>query len=151
MHRYVKGARSERELLSKFYSLGYSVLRSAGSGVNSLGPDIIAIKDRVCFSFECKAWEKNRLSLDREGYEKLRKWKENTKFPTFVAWRMNNLGWFFIELEELKEGEKDFSITRKKALEIGRKLEGLGVMPPVEIQSEQVAAGGLGLAAEQAL
>lgn len=129
MHTYVKGARTERELLYTFYDMGYSVLRSAGSGVNSLGPDIIAIKDGTCFSFECKAWEKNRLSIDREGYEKLRKWKDNTKFPTFVAWRMNNMGWYFIELEELKEGGKWFSITRKRTIEIGRRMEHIGMGP----------------------
>ncbi len=127
MHRYIKGARSERELLSRFHSAGYSVLRSAGSGVNSLGPDIIAIKDGICLAFECKAWERNRLSIDYESFAKLRRWKENTKFPTYVAWRMNNKGWYFIELEEMKKGEKDYSITKKRTLEIARGLEGFGI------------------------
>ena len=128
VHTYVKGARSERELLNRFYSHGYSVLRSAGSGVNSLGPDIIAIKDRNCLAFECKAWEKSRLSIDHEGFEKLLRWKENTKFPTYVAWRMNKIGWYFIELEEMKKGEKDYSITKKRTLEIGRDWRRLGVV-----------------------
>ncbi len=127
VHTYVKGARSERELLNRFYSHGYSVLRSAGSGVNSLGPDIIAIKDRNCLAFECKAWEKSRLSIDHEGFDKLLKWKENTKFPTYVAWRMNKIGWYFIELEEMKKGERDYSITKKRTLEIGRDWFKLGV------------------------
>lgn len=142
MHTYVKGARTERELLFTFYSMGYSVLRSAGSGVNSLGPDIIAIKDGTCFSFECKAWEKSRLSLDRGGFEKLRKWKENTKFPTFVAWRMNNMGWYFIELEELKDGGKDFSITRRRAIEIGRRMEHIGMGRKLPSQKQGEAAPG---------
>lgn len=137
MHTYIKGARSERELLNKFYSMGYSVLRSAGSGVNSLGPDIVVIKDGVCIAFECKAWERNRLSLDMDGFEKLRKWKDNTKFPTFVAWRMNNMGWYFIELEELKAGEKDYSITKKKVLEIDRRLEKLNIKQPTIYAAEQ--------------
>jgi Holliday junction resolvase len=139
MHTYVKGARSERELLNRFYSLGYSVMRSAGSGVNSLGPDILAIKDGVCLAFECKAWERNRLSIDMEGFEKIRKWKENTKFPTYVAWRMNNRGWYFIELEEMKKGEKDYSITKKKTLEIGRDWERLGFgHQKIEVATETI-------------
>ena len=132
MHTYAKGARSERELLNRFHEAGYSVLRSAGSGVNSLGPDILVLKDGICLAFECKAWERNRLSIDFEGFEKLRKWKDNTRFPTYVAWRMNGMGWFFIELEEMKKGEKDYSITRKKTLEIGRKWESLGVAAPLQ-------------------
>ncbi len=123
MQKYLKGARSERELLNRLYSMGYSVMRSAGSGVNSLGPDIIAMKDGVCLAFECKAWEKSRLSLDPEGYAKLAEWERNTRSYTYVAWRMNVRGWFFIRLDELKAGEKDYSITKKKTLEIGRILE----------------------------
>jgi Holliday junction resolvase len=140
MHTYIKGARTERELLNRFYSCGYSVLRSAGSGVSSLCPDIIAIKDGVCLAFECKAWERNRLSIDHEGFEKLRKWKENTKFPTFVAWRMNNVGWYFIELEEMKKGEKDYSITKKRTVEIGRDWDSLGFgLPKLEAFVESKA------------
>ena len=143
VHTYVKGARSERELLNRFYSHGYSVLRSAGSGVNSLGPDIIAIKDRNCLAFECKAWEKSRLSIDHEGFEKLLKWKENTKFPTYVAWRMNKIGWYFIELEEMKKGEKDYSITKKKTLEIGRDWMKLGIACEKEVSGSGEKQNGL--------
>ena len=122
MYRYGKGARYERELLNKLYDQGYSVMRGAGSGVNSLGPDIIAIKNGVCLSFECKAWDRNRVCLDLEGYEKLHKWQENTGFPAYLAWRMSGKGWFFIKLDELKQGEKDYSITRIRAMEINRQL-----------------------------
>lgn len=125
MHRYLKGARCERELLNIFHGMGYSVIRSAGSGVNSLSPDVIAIKDGDCMAFECKAWERNRLSIDREGYRKLLDWEKNTRFPTYVGWRMNGKGWHFIKLEELKEGATDYSITKNKTLEIGRTLEAI--------------------------
>ena len=118
--------------MNRFYGLGYSVLRSAGSGVNALGPDIIAIKDKICLSFECKAWEKNRLSIDHEAYAKLYEWEQNTKFPTYIAWRMNGKGWFFIKLDELKHGEKDHSITKIKTLEINR------VFDDVLIKKEQL-------------
>ena len=123
LHRYMKGARSERELLNRLYGQGWSVLRSAGSGVNALGPDIIAVKDRFMLAFECKAWEKNRLSIDPEAYAKLRQWHDNTKFPTYIAWRMNGKGWFFVTLDELKHGEKDHSITKIRTLEINRLFE----------------------------
>ena len=52
MNRYSKGARGERELLGRFHELGYSVMRSAGYGVNSISPDIVAIKKGRGFAFE---------------------------------------------------------------------------------------------------
>ncbi len=125
MHRYMKGARSERELLNVFYGKGYSVIRSAGSGVNALGPDIIALKDREAFCIECKAWDKGSLSLDYDQFEKLLEWEKNTSFPTFVAWRMSGEGWYFIKLEEFKKCEKSYTVTMRKTKEIGRRLEAI--------------------------
>ena len=122
MQRYIKGARSERELLSKFYDLGYSVVRAAGSGVNALGPDIIAMRRGVSFSIECKAWDRGSLSLEPEQYMKLVEWEENTDSRTFVAWKIKNRGWYFIRLSEFEKGESNYNVTMKRVFEINRDL-----------------------------
>ena len=95
--RYSKGARGERELLNYLYSKAYSVVRSAGSGVNSISPDIIAIKHGKGLAFECKAWDRSSLSIEPEKFDVLCEWERNTCMDTFVAWRMNGQGWFFIK------------------------------------------------------
>ena len=135
VQRYVKGARYERELINILYSMGYSVIRSAGSGVSSLSPDILAIRDGVCLSIECKAWENGSLSLDDDGYGKLRAWEGNTKSQTFIGWRMNGKGWYFIRLEEFSKAVKNWNITRKRTIEINRKLEDVIA---VSMQSRQL-------------
>jgi Holliday junction resolvase len=121
--RYTKGARGERELLNEFYMRKYSVMRSAGSGVNSISPDIIALKGGKGFAFECKAWDNTSLSIEPDKYEVLREWEKNTGLDTFIAWRMNGKGWFFIRLSELKLAEKNYTVTRKTAMEISRTLD----------------------------
>lgn len=123
MARYDKGARSERELLNTLSQMGFSVLRSAGSGVNALSPDLIAIRKGRAIAIECKAWNKGSISLDPMQYDKLVEWKANTEFPTFVAWRMNGEGWYFIEIEEFTRARANWNITRKKVVGINRKLE----------------------------
>lgn len=123
MQRYIKGARSERELLGKFHEQGYSVLRSAGSGVSSLGPDIIAIKDGVCLSFECKAWDRGSLSLDPESFDKLLRWERNTASHTFVAWRIRKMGWLFIKTGEFSKAERNYNVTMRRAMEINRGID----------------------------
>src|SRR5271154_946641 len=123
VHRYVKGARSERELLDKFYKLGYSVVRAAGSGVNALGPDIMALKGDVCFAIECKAWDRGSLSLDPEQYMKLIEWENNNTSRTYVAWKISHKGWYFIKLSEFTKGEKNYNVTMKRTFEINRVLE----------------------------
>ncbi len=123
MRRYVKGARSERELLNKFYELGYSVVRAAGSGVNALGPDIIAMKKGACFSIECKAWSRGSLSLEPDQFLKLVEWEKNTDGHTFVAWKVDYKGWYFIRLDEFSKGESNYNVTLKRVLEINRDLK----------------------------
>lgn len=124
MKRYSKGARSERELLMHFYNIDYSVMRAAGSGVNSLSPDIIAIKGDKTFAFECKAWSSNLL-IEPERLESLKTWEKNTQMQTFIAWRINNIGWFFIKLDELSKNGKNYTLTKKQVFKINRKLEAL--------------------------
>ncbi|MEM0087150.1 MAG: hypothetical protein QW774_03315 [Candidatus Micrarchaeaceae archaeon] len=124
MSRYEKGARGERELLEKFRSAGYSVIRSAGSGVNSISPDILVVKKNSGMAFECKAWDKNGLSIDPIKFDSLKDWESNTNFPTYIAWRMNGMGWFFIKLDELTKG-RNYTVTKKRAIEINRRLENL--------------------------
>ncbi len=121
--RYSKGARSERELLHSLHSNGFSVMRGAGSGVNSLSPDLIAIKGGKGFAFECKAWDRESVAIENDRFQGLLDWRNNTGMETFVAWRMNGKGWFFIRLEEMKQNEKSRAISRKVAMEINRGMD----------------------------
>jgi Holliday junction resolvase len=123
IQRYSKGARGERELLNVLYEMGYSVVRAAGSGVNSISPDVIAVRDGKGMVFECKAWDRGSLSIDHEKFESLRLWRDNAMMDTYMAWRMNGEGWYFVKLDEMKKTEKNYTVTKKTAQAIGRKLE----------------------------
>ena len=125
IQRYSKGARGERELLNELYSRGYSVVRAAGSGVNSISPDIIAVKAGRGIVFECKAWDRGSLSIDHEKFESLRQWRDNAGLETFIAWRMNGQGWFFVRLEEMTRNEKSYTVTRKNAIRFSRRLDNI--------------------------
>ena len=135
MLRYVKGAHAERELLNYLYGIGWSVMRSAGSGVNSISPDIIAFKDGKGIAVESKAWEGNGIAIDHEKWGYLKQWETNTRMDTYMAWRMNRLGWYFIKLDEMSKTEKNYRVTKKNALKIGRKLEHVTGAPPLSAPS----------------
>lgn len=125
MRTYSKGARTERELLALLQGHRYSVMRAAGSGVSSVAPDIIAIKEGDGLAFECKAWEKSNVAIEIEKIEMLMEWERNTHMHTFIAWRMNGEGWFFIKLNEMSKAEKNYVITRKNAVAIARRFENI--------------------------
>ena len=126
MTRYSKGARSERELMAYLHDKSFSVVRSAGSGVNPMSPpDIVAIKNGKGLVFECKAWDKDSLSIEPDKIAALEAWERNTGHTAFVAWRMNGNGWFFIRLGEMKRTEKNFTVTRGIATAINRRLDSI--------------------------
>ncbi len=135
VNRYVKGARSERELRDKLHEMGYSVIRSAGSGVDALSPDLIALKNGKAICIECKAWDSGSIALDDEQYVKLLELAKNTSFPTYVAWRMPREGWYFIALEEFTQGKSNWNVTKRKVVAANRRLEDvLPRMGNVEVQ-----------------
>ncbi len=125
MTRYSKGARSERELLNDLHTNGYSVIRSAGSGINTLSPDLVAVKNSKGLAFECKAWDRDSLSIENDRFEGLVQWQKNTGMETFIAWRMNSMGWYFVKLDEMKINNKTKTISKKTTVEINRRLQSI--------------------------
>jgi len=123
--RYAKGARGERELIALFSEKGFSVIRAAGSGVNSLSPDMLVFRKGVQYAFECKAWDSGSLAIQKEKFKALKEWEENTGITTFIAWRISRVGWKFIYLSELEENPKSYTVTMTKALAIDRSLDRL--------------------------
>ncbi len=125
MYRYKKGARNERELIHIFEEKGYSVIRSAGSGVNSVSPDILLFKRGKQYAMECKAWNSDRIAIEHEKFEALSRWEENTGITTLIAWKMPYEGWYFAYLPELDKNEKSYSITKKRMTEINRRIDSI--------------------------
>lgn len=123
--RYGKGSRAERELIDILSKNGFSVIRAAGSGVGNPCPDLLAFRRGLQYGFECKAWDRGSLRLEREQADGLKKWDENTGITMLVAWKIPREGWRFIALSELEEKEKGYTVTRKRAMAINRTIEAL--------------------------
>lgn len=120
---YRKGSRAERELIDHFSAQGFCVIRAAGSGVNSLSPDILVFRRGMQFGIEAKAHEKASLSIDREQFLNLRRWEEISGINCYIGWRRNREPWYFVPLQLFRENEKSFSINWENASGLGRRLE----------------------------
>ncbi len=120
---YRKGSRAERELIDYFSTRGYSVIRAAGSGVNSLSPDLLAFRRGMQYAFESKAIEKNNLNIHREQFTNMQEWERNTGITCYVAWRKKGKQWRFIPLSLFNESEKSFGVSWKNALLVGKELD----------------------------
>lgn len=122
---YRKGARAERELINFFSENGFAVIRAAGSGVNSLSPDLLAFRQGRQYAIECKAWESGSLSFEKEKVASMKKWEEITGITYLIGWRVSREGWFLFPVHLLEEQGKTYTITLAKAKMAGRKPEEL--------------------------
>jgi len=125
MLTYRKGSRAERELIDHFSGKGFCVIRAAGSGVNSLSPDILVFRRGTQFGIEAKAWEKKNLNIDRGQFENLKRWEDVSGINCLIGWRRNREPWYFLPLSLFKENEKTFAINWENARSLGKKLEEL--------------------------
>ena len=120
---YSKGARVERELLGILHGNGYAVVRAAGSGVNAISPDIVAMRAGAGIAIECKAWSSTSIAIPHEKFGLLEMWERNAGMPLFVGWRINGKSWLFIRLSEFRKTEKNYTMTLNIARRINRGLE----------------------------
>jgi len=123
MRCYIKGSGAERELIDYFSSKGFCVIRAAGSGVNSLSPDILVFKRGMQFGIEAKAWEKTNLNIDREQFLNLKKWEDISGINCVVGWRRSREPWYMVPLALFKENAKSFAISWENAKGLGKKLD----------------------------
>ncbi|MEM4348782.1 MAG: Holliday junction resolvase Hjc [Candidatus Anstonellaceae archaeon] len=120
MRNYTKGARAERELVHFFSENGFEVIRAAGSGVNSLSPDLLVFRGPKQYAIECKAWDKPYLSVEKEKVEQMKRWEEKTGITYLIGWRQNREGWVLFPFHLLEEKGKTFTISISKARLIGQ-------------------------------
>lgn len=123
MSLYAKGARSERELMEMLAQRGFSVVRSAGSGVGHSAPDILAFRRGIAYAFECKAWSGNRITISKEKFVQLKGWEDNTGINVLIGWRIARQGWRFFYLSELQESGENYAMKLEHALKAGKTLE----------------------------
>lgn len=123
MRCYSKGSRAERELIDHFSSKGFCVIRAAGSGVNSLSPDILVFRRGIYLGIEAKAWEKENLNIDREQFLNLTKWEDTSGINCVIGWRRNRQPWYLVPLAIFKENKKSFAINWNNAKALGKTLE----------------------------
>jgi Holliday junction resolvase len=122
---YAKGSRAERELISFFSEHGFEVIRAAGSGVNSMSPDLLAFRQGKQYAIECKAWDRGSLSFEKEKVEHMKKWEEVTGITYLIGWRVSRDGWYLFPVHMLSERGKSYTMALSAAKLAGRKPEEL--------------------------
>ncbi len=112
---YNKGYAFERSLRAKLNDRGFYVVRTAGSGVDGLSPDLIVLSTTRKFAIECKAIESAYLAIGVPKMERMMDWERVTGMPVFVAWKHNRKQPVFVPLSMFQKCEKNYTLRAEDA------------------------------------
>lgn len=119
-----KGSNAERELVKIFTEHGWRALRAAGSGVNDDSPcDLIIGKmGKKGYAIEAKSSRKNSIYISREQIDDFLRFSHMIGLKPVIALKFSYEGWLFISPEILKDSGKAWAVSRKTALEEGKRF-----------------------------
>ena len=122
MSRKSKGIGAERELIHLFWSRNWASLRVAGSGSSRYpSPDVLAGNGNRRIAIECKSSRDMVKYLTAKEVSELEKFSRIFGAEPWIGIRFNDMKWYFLSLEDLKNSGSSFSVSvelaKKKGLE----------------------------------
>ncbi len=111
-----KGSAAERELLKMFWDNGWGGLRCAGSGsTRHPAPDILVSNRKRTIAFEIKATKDKSKYFPNQEIDDLRRFAGNFGAHPMIAIKFGNIGWRFINVDDLKKTDKSYAANTKLA------------------------------------
>lgn len=122
-----KGTKAERELFHMFWESGWGCARVAGSGSTQRpSTDLVASDGNKVLALECKAIRNDRKYFSEKDLEQLLCFASSFGAEPWVAVRFDNIGWFFVHMEELAESKgKSFFVSLEFAQKNGKSFDEL--------------------------
>jgi holliday junction resolvase Hjr len=122
-----KGTHYERELFHMFWDNNWGAVRSAGSGSTPLpSPDILAGNKDKLLAVECKAIKTKSKHFKKDEISQLQHFSEIINATPIIAMRFDNIGWFFLNANELKENKNgNYTVSLKHCQKEGIKFKEL--------------------------
>jgi Holliday junction resolvase len=107
-----RGINAERELVHKFWAVGWACIRVAGSGSSKYpSPDLLAGNARRKLAIECKLTTDTAKYFDKQEIEDLRSFSRRFGAEAWVAVKMERR-WHFLTLEDLKETPAGYAVNK---------------------------------------
>ena len=122
-----KGSRAERELVHRFWDIGFGALRCPGSGSTPLpSPDILATDSKRYLAIECKSIKNSQKTFKPEEIEQLIEFSTKFGAEPWIGMKFNHKGWYFIEPKDIKKTKSNnYSITYNHIKQHGIRFEDL--------------------------
>ena len=126
MSRKSKGINAERELIHAFWANKWSSVRVAVSGSSRYpSPDVLAGNGVRRLAIECKASRDTSKYLTAKEVAELQQFSEIVGADAWIGMRFDDMKWYFLSLEDLKQSGGSFSASVESVKKKGLKFEEL--------------------------
>ena len=111
MNHKAKGSNAERDLIHKFNKNNWVAIRAAGSGSQQYpAPDILAGNNLRRLAIECKATSDTKKYLTKKEVDELIFFAQKFGAEPWIAVKFDRMDWFFLNIEDLEQTDKSYSI-----------------------------------------
>lgn len=108
-----RGINAERDLVHRFWEIGWACVRVAGSGSSQFpSPDLLAGNNLRKFAIETKTCSGNIQYFSKKEINELKFFANRFGAEFWVAIKFKGEKWVFLGLEDLMETGKSFAASR---------------------------------------
>ncbi len=126
MSRKSRGIAGERDLIHKFWSVGWASVRVAGSGSSQFpSPDIITSNNIRKLVIETKITREDKKYFPEKEIRSLKFFAEKFGAEPWIGLKFFQKQWLFISTEDLRETKSSYVISKEEAEVKGLTLEEL--------------------------
>jgi holliday junction resolvase Hjr len=122
--RKSKGINAERDLIHKFWAVGWAAIRVAGSGSMSYPcPDVLAGNNIRKLAIESKASKDKLRYIEKTQINELKEFSAIFGAEPWIAIKFDKMDWHFLTLEDIKETRNNYVVTEEIVKNKGLLLE----------------------------
>lgn len=126
MSRKSKGINAERQVIHKFWSVGWAAIRVAGSGSTKYpSPDVLASNNMRIVALECKAINADKKYFPKNEIFELEKFCEIFGAEPWIGVKFDRTDWFFILTKHLEDVGNNFLVKKNMPSSISKTFEKL--------------------------
>jgi len=129
MSKKSRGTNAERDLVHKFWDVGWACFRAAGSGSQSYpSPDIITGNRIRKLAIEVKLTTEEKKYFRDDEIAGLQEFATRFGAEPWVAIKFHRKDWVFLTLEDIESSGKHFVVTPEVAERRGLSFEQITTM-----------------------
>ncbi|MFT4311505.1 MAG: Holliday junction resolvase Hjc [Candidatus Woesearchaeota archaeon] len=116
MSKKSRGINAERDLIHKFWGVGWAAMRAAGSGSSQFpSPDVIAGNHSRKIVLEVKLTTEDKKYFSSEEIRHLKFFADSFGAEPWVGVKFFRIPWVFFSLEDLRSSGSNFVVDKKDA------------------------------------